>query len=105
MDKKKKILNAIKRNSQGILPTQIDYTPEMKEKIKNLLNTENFLIDEKLGNHIKYLFLDDKTATDKEKGIQYDIWGIGWDLKLTEGFHIRHHPLVESDDLRILRRK
>jgi len=100
MNKKKSILNAIKRNSQDILPTQIDYTPEMKEKIKNLLDTTDLLIDEKLNNHIKYLYLDDKTGTDKEEGIQYDIWGIGWDRILTEGFHIRYHPLIESEDLR-----
>ena len=100
MNKKKKILNAIKKNSQDILPTQIDYTPEMKEKIKNLLGTGGLLIDEKLDDHIKYFFLDDKTGTDKEKGIQYDIWGIGWDQTFTESFHIRHHPLIESEDLR-----
>ncbi len=100
MNKKIKILNAINRNSQDILPNQIDCTPEMKGKIKKLLNIEDDQIDEKLDNHIKYLFLDDKVRTDKEKGIQYDIWGVGWDLKLTEGFHIRHHPLIESQDLR-----
>ena len=100
MNKKKRIINAIKRNSGDILPTQIDYTPEMKEKIKNLLGTDNLLIDERLDNHIKYLFLDDKTRIDEEKGIEFDIWGIGWDQILTEGFHIRHHPLIDSDDLR-----
>src|SRR5680860_429862 len=100
MNKKKRIFDAIKRNSQDIFPTQIDYTPEMKEKIKDMLGTGDLLIDEKLDNHIKYLFLDDKTRTDKEEGIQYDIWGIGWDQVLTEGFHIRHQPLIGSEDLR-----
>lgn len=100
MKKKIRILNAINRNSQDILPNQIDYTPEMKEKIKDLLDIEDPLIDEKLDNHIKYLSLDDKVRADKEEGIQYDIWGVGWDLKLTEGFHIRHHPLIGSQDLR-----
>lgn len=100
MNKKIKILNAVNRNSQDILPSQIDCTPEMKDKIKKLLNIEDDQIDEKLDNHIKYLFLDDKIRTDKEKGIQYDIWGVGWDMILTEGFHIRHHPLIESRNLK-----
>lgn len=100
MKKKKRILNAINRNSQDILPTQIDYTPEMKEKIKDILGIEDRLVDEKLGNHIEYLFLDDKVRTDKKKGIRYDIWDVGWDLVLTEGFHIRDHPLIESEDLK-----
>lgn len=39
--KKKKILNAINRISQDVLPTQIDYTPEMKDKIKKLLNIKD----------------------------------------------------------------
>jgi len=100
MNKKIQVLNAVNRNSQGLLPCQIDCTPEMKDRVKKLLNIEDDQIDEKLNNHIKYLFLDDKVRTDKEKGIQYDIWGIGWDQVLTEGFHIRHHPLIESRDLR-----
>jgi len=39
MNKKIKILNAVNRNSQDILPNQIDCTLEMKDKIKKLLNT------------------------------------------------------------------
>jgi len=100
MKKKERILNAINRNSQGILPSQIDYTPEMKEKIKSLLGIEGPLVDKHLDNHIKYLSLDDKVRADKEEGIRYDIWGVGWDLMLTEGFHIRHHPLIGSHNLR-----
>ena len=98
--KKEKVLNAINRISQDVLPTQIDYTPEMKEKIKKLLGIEEDQVDERLDNHIKYLPLNDKIRIDKEKGIQYDIWGVGWDLILTEGFHIRHHPLIDSNDIR-----
>ncbi len=98
--KKEKALNAVNRISQDSLLTQIDYTPEMKENIKKLLNVEEDQIDERLDNHIKYLPLDDKIRIDKEKGIQYDIWGVGWDQILTEGFHIRHHPLMNSDDIK-----
>ena len=98
--RKKRVVNAIKRIGQDFLPTQIDYTPEMKEKIKKLLNIGDLEIDKRLDNHIKYLPLNDKTVIDKEKGIQYDIWGVGWDQILTEGFHIRHHPLMNSDNIR-----
>jgi len=96
--KRKKVLNVINRISQGVLPTQIDYTPEMKDKIKKLLNIKDNEVDERLDNHIKYLPLNDIVKIDKEKGIKYDVWGIGWDQILTEGFHIRRHPLLESDD-------
>lgn len=97
--KKKRVLNTIKRIEQDFLPTHIDYTPEMKDKIKKLLNVKDNKVDEILDNHIKYLPLNDIVRIDKENGIKYDIWGIGWDLILTEGFHIRHRPLIESDDL------
>jgi len=96
--KRKKVLNVINRISQDVLPTQIDYTPEMKDKIKKLLNIKDNEVDERLDNHIKYLPLNDIVKIDKEKGIKYDVWGIGWDQILTEGFHIRRHPLLESDD-------
>ena len=98
--KKEKVLNGINRISQDFLPTQIDYTPEMKVKIKKLLNDEEDQIEKRLDNHIKYLPLNDKISLDKEKGIQYDVWGVGWDQVLTEGFHIRHHPLMNSDDIK-----
>ncbi|MBA7651944.1 hypothetical protein ES703_59773 [subsurface metagenome] len=99
MVKKERILNAINRVRQDVLPTQIDYTPEMKDKIKKLLNIEDSEVDEKLDNHIKYLPLKDIVEIDKEDGIKYDIWGIGWDQILTEGFHIRYYPLLESGGL------
>lgn len=44
--RKKRVLNAANRTSQDVLPTQIDYTPEMKEKIKKLLNIKDTEIDE-----------------------------------------------------------
>ena len=94
-----RVLNSINRVEQEFFPTQINYTMEMKDKIKKLLDTKENEIERRLDNHIKYLFLNDKTRIDKENGIQYDIWGAGFDLALTEGFHVRYHPLIESDDL------
>lgn len=82
------------------MPTQIDYIPEMKSSIKRMLNIEEEEVDERLNNHLKYLELDDKTNADEKNGIEYDIWGIGWDLVLTEGFHRRYYPLLNSDDVK-----
>lgn len=103
MKKKDRVINAINRINQDLLPTQIDYTPEMGKRIENILNIKGSLIDKKLDNHIKYFYFNDKVEIDKTKGIQYDIWGVGWDLILTEGFNIRYHPLLESDDLTAFR--
>ena len=97
--KKNRVLKSINRVSQDFLPTQIDYTPEMKSSIKRMLCIKDNEVDEKLNNHIKYLELNDKTKIDADNSIQYDIWGIGWDLVLTEGFHIRHHPLLNSEEI------
>ncbi len=99
MSKKLRVLNAINKVSQDILPTQIDYTPEMKTKIMGLLKISGTLIDKELDNHIKYFLFDDRTSLDKATGIEYDIWGVGWDTVLTEGYHFRHHPLLDSDNL------
>ena len=44
--KKKKVLNVINRVSQDVLPTQIDYTPETKDKIKKLLDIKDNEVDE-----------------------------------------------------------
>ncbi len=99
-NKKNKILKSIKMIKQDCFPTQIDATPEMLEKIMTFLNTDKSHLDERLDNHIKYVFLDDKVRSDNKNGIQYDVWGVGWDLVQTEGFHIRHHPLLDCEDLK-----
>jgi hypothetical protein len=65
----------------------------MKENIKKILKVGDDEVDEKLDNHIKYLSLNDLLRVGRDDGIKYDIWGIGWDLVLTEGFHIRVSPL------------
>ena len=99
MNKKEKIIKVISREKQDTLPTQIDFTPEMKDRIIGLLGIEESLLDSKLDNHLKYIYLDDIVKEDRNEGIKYDIWGIGWDLKLTEGFHLRKHPLGDRDNL------
>ncbi len=99
MQNKEKVINAISREKGEILPTQIDYTPEMKDKILNLLGIEESSLDSRLDNHIKYVYLDDKVKKDSKKEMIYDVWGVGWDIILTEGFHFRHHPLEDRDDL------
>ncbi|MHB8278313.1 MAG: uroporphyrinogen decarboxylase family protein [Candidatus Humimicrobiaceae bacterium] len=93
-----KVFKATNRINQDILLTQIDYTPEMKENIKKILSVNENEVDKRLGNHIKYLPLNDIVKVDKDTGIKYDIWGIGWDLVLTEGFHIRVYPLEDSEN-------
>lgn len=99
MTKKDRLIKIINRKEFDYLPSQIDSTPEMREKIKNILGIEDNEVDTRLGNHIKYKYLNDKTFIDNTKGIQFDVWGVGWDLISTEGFHIRHHPLSEIDRL------
>lgn len=56
MSKKERVLNAINKVSQDILPTQIDYTPEMKKRIRGFLKIGENLVDKELDNHIKSLF-------------------------------------------------
>ncbi|MHB8280292.1 MAG: hypothetical protein ACYDIA_21960 [Candidatus Humimicrobiaceae bacterium] len=45
MSKKERVLNAINKISQDILPTQIDYTPEMKKRIRGFLKISETLVD------------------------------------------------------------
>ena len=97
--KKQCVSGAIGRVKQEYLPTQINYTPKMKDKVLDILGIPEDSIDEKLGNHIKYICLDDMVRVDKEKNIGYDIWGVGWDLA-SEGFEIKYHPLIDSDNLK-----
>ena len=98
---KQRVVQAIQEEELDRLPTQISFTPEMSRKISKYLGVSEGELFRRLDNHIVMVSLDDTGRVDKEKGIRYDNWGIGWDMgKLTEGFLIREHPLEKLTTLK-----
>lgn len=97
---KQRVVQAIQEKELDRLPTQISFTPEMPRKISKYLGLSEEKLFERLDNHMVVVSLDDTRKVDKEKGVRYDNWGIGWDMgKLTEGFLIRERPLEKLTTL------
>ena len=92
------VKNAVKRKKQGVFPFHIQYTPEMGEKIAKHLGVDVCELPNVLNPYIYMVFPDDTIIEDHKNGIRYDDFGIGWDLVITEGFFIRHHPLENIED-------
>jgi len=97
---KQRVIQAIQGGELDRLPTQISFTPEMSRKVARHLGVPEEKLFQKLNNHIIMVSPDDTRKIDKNKGIRYDNWGIGWDMgKLTEGFLIRERPLEKLTTL------
>jgi len=96
---KQRVIRSVKRDELDRFPTQLTFTPEMSRIIARHLKMSEDELERRLDNHIIAVPPDDTVRIDKEKGIRYDHWGIGWDTKLTEGFLIRVRPLEKSATL------
>lgn len=99
MTHKERVIQSIIRDDPDKLPTQITFTPHMAKIISNHMGISEEDLGIKLDNHIVMVSLDDTVSLDQEEGIRYDNWGIGWDIRLAEGFLIRVRPLEDSNDL------
>jgi len=82
---KQRVAQAIQEKELDRLPTQISFTSKMSRKISNYLDVSEGELFRRLDNHMVVVSLDDTRRVDKQEGIRYDNWGIGWDMgKLTE---------------------
>jgi uroporphyrinogen decarboxylase len=80
------------------LPTQINYTRAMGQKLAALQGVSLEELPARLGNHFLRLDLSYEHRDSDDCRIAYDWWGVGFD-KQEEGYFVAIHPLTESKDL------
>ncbi|NLJ39102.1 MAG: hypothetical protein GX432_10120 [Candidatus Atribacteria bacterium] len=95
MTKKERVKHAILHQKSDRLPHQIDFTWRMKKEFLKHFQIHENELPELLGNHFLYMDTHKKVKLDEEKGVDYDIFGVGWDLIKSEGYLPCFHPLTD----------
>ena len=99
MARKERVRKAIQRKREELdrLPHQIDFTWRMKQKVSEATGISEEELPFSLGNHIFYIDTHQKVNKNEEKGVDYDVFGVGWDIVRSEGYLPVEHPLDSWD--------
>jgi len=100
LTKKERVIRAIHHQPSDRLPHQIDFTWRMRKEFLKHFSLKADQLPHLLGNHFLYIDTHQKVRVDKEKGVDYDIFGVGWDLVKSEGYLPYSHPLSDWKDFR-----
>lgn len=95
MTRKERVQKAVRREKGKLdcLPHQIDFTWRMRRKISEVTGVAEGDLPFSLGNHIFYIDTHQKVSKDEEKGLDYDVFGVGWDIVRSEGYLPVEHPI------------
>ena len=89
---------AVRREPVGRLPTQINYTRAMGEKLAAHLGVSLTELPARLDNHLARVDLTYPRRTSENGQIAYDWWRVGWSTE-TEGYWPADSPLAEAESL------
>ncbi len=95
---KERLRRALLRQSIDRLPTQINYTANMGQKMAAHFNVPLAGLLERLGNHLVRVDLTYPTRFSDDGRLRYDWWGAGHDTG-EEGYYIPGNPLAQSTNL------
>ena len=80
------------------LPTQVNYTQAMGEKLAAFLGVPVKRLPDRLDNHLVRVDLSFPRRVSDDGRVAYDWWGVGWSTE-TEGYWPAESPLSKLDDL------
>lgn len=93
MTPRERFLSAITGRQTDRLPTQIDFTPLAAEQAAGWLGVEVANLPLVLGNHVMSVYAGGKVRM--EGTTAFDLWGIGWDSTINDGFQVDVNPLAD----------
>jgi uroporphyrinogen decarboxylase len=80
------------------IPTQINYTRAMGQRLAAHLDVAPEQLPWRLGNHLLRLDISHEEWQSNDGRIAFDWWGAGFDTR-QEGYFVAVHPLAETKDL------
>jgi uroporphyrinogen decarboxylase len=98
MTPKERMRGALTHQPVDHLPTQINYTDAMGQKMAVHFGIHLNDLSDFLGNHLLRVDLSYDAEYNLDGTLKYDWWGVGFDIQ-EEGYYAAHHPLGESKDL------
>jgi uroporphyrinogen decarboxylase len=98
MTKKGRVRRTIHRQEVDRLPTQINYTQAMGEKLAAHLDVTAEELPDRLDNHLLRVDITYPRPLRDDGKVAYDWWGVGWSTE-TEGYWPVDSPLSDTDAL------
>jgi uroporphyrinogen decarboxylase len=95
---KERLRRALRRQPIDRLPTQINYTAAMGQRLAAHFNVSASELPSVLDNHFIRVDLTYASRLSADGQIRYDWWGAGHDMG-EEGYYIPINPLAHSTDL------
>lgn len=95
---KERMRKAIRYEPVDRLPTQINYTRAMGERLAQHYQVGVDELPVFLDNHMVRLDISYPKKTSEDGKIEFDWWGVGFDAE-EEGYFTAHNPLASLDDL------
>ena len=99
LTQKERMRRAIRREAVDRLPTQVNYTRAMEEKLATHLGVSLTELPARLDNHLVRVDLTYPRRTSEDGRATYDWWGAGWSTE-TEGYWPADSPLAEAESLK-----
>ena len=98
MTKKERVRRTIHRQEVDRLPTQINYTQAMGEKLAAHLDVSPEELPQRLDNHLLRVDITYPRPVSDDGKVAYDWWGVGWSTE-TEGYWPVDVPLPNTEAL------
>lgn len=92
---KERVRRAIHREPIDRLPTQINYTRAMGERLAGHLDVPLEELPARLNNHLVRLDLSYPHHVSEDGRVAYDWWGVGWSTE-EEGYFLVDPPLAKA---------
>ncbi len=98
LTRKERMHRAITYQDVDRIPTQINYTDGMGQKMAAHFNIPVDDLPEFLGNHMIRVDMDHPGVLSEDGRVKFDWWGVGFDTQ-EEGYFAAVSPLKENNDL------
>ncbi len=98
LTRKERMHRAITYQAVDRIPTQINYTPGMGQKMAEYFDVAVDDLPDFLGNHMIRVDMDFPGILSNDGKVKYDWWGVGFDTQ-EEGYFAAVSPLAENNDL------
>jgi uroporphyrinogen decarboxylase len=98
LSRKERMRRAIRHQPVDRLPTQINYTAAMGEKLARHFGVEMAALPARLGNHLIRLDMTYPQRLSEDGRVRFDWWGAGFSTE-EEGYFSSVNPMAGSKDL------
>ena len=98
MTRKERMRRALQHESVDCIPTQINYTAGMGEKMAAYFAVPAAELPAFLGNHMIRVDLSHPGTLSEDGKVKFDWWGVGFDTQ-EEGYFAAISPLKDNPDL------